>query len=303
MQKEKRLNLKHSLKRWVIATRPWSFPASAMPVLTSAFWLWSCGKDVCWWLCGAALLNIILVHAAGNVWSDIADYQCGVDSEDTFCVRTLLDGEFTVAEFKNLSLWLNFVAILMGLSMVWLTGPLLLPIGFAGILLSFCYPRLKYRALGDLVIILCYAILPMIGTSYIVSGHVWWEVLWLAVPVGLITVAILHSNNLRDIHTDSRAGIKTFAMIMGRSLGIWLYVFEVIFPFVWLLGMMVFDVASWWLLVVILVLPIAVRNVRSILSCREMNSTECVTLDEKTAQLQLAFSLLLIIGMILSVYF
>ena len=129
--------MKHSLKRWVIATRPWSFPASAMPVLTSAFWLWSCGNDVCWWLCGAALLNIILVHAAGNVWSDIADYQCGVDSEDTFCVRTLLDGEFTVAEFKNLSLWLNFVAILMGLSMVWLTGPLLLPIGFAGILLLF----------------------------------------------------------------------------------------------------------------------------------------------------------------------
>lgn len=295
--------MKHSLKRWIFATRPWSFPASAMPVLTTIFWLWSRGFDVCWWLGVCALLNIILVHAAGNVWSDIADYQSGVDATDTFCVRTLLDGEFTVAEFKRLSLGLNIVAILMGLLIVWLTGPLLLVIGLAGILLSFCYPNLKYMALGDLVIILCYAFLPMIGTSYIVTGQVWWEVLWLAVPVGLITVAILHSNNLRDIVTDRRAGIKTFAMIMGQSISVWLYVFEVMFPFVWLLGLVVFNVASWWLLTAILALPVAIRNVRLILSGKDMNSPECASLDEKTAQLQLSFSLLLIVGMALSVFF
>lgn len=299
---KKRLIMKHSLNRWVIATRPWSFPASAMPVLTTIFWLWSRGIDVCWWLGLFSVLNIIIVHAAGNVWSDIADYQKGVDAEDTFCVRTLLDGEFTVAEFKRLSIGLNIVAILMGLYVVWMTGPLLLLIGIAGVALSLCYPYLKYMALGDLVIILCYAFLPMIGTSYIVSGYIFWDVLWLSVPVGLITVAILHSNNTRDIATDRRAGIKTFAMIMGRSFSVWLYVFEVLFPFVWLLGLMIFGIASWWLLTAMLALPVAIKNVRTILSCQDMNSIESASLDEKTAQLQLLFSLLLVIGMVLSVY-
>ena len=163
---------KHSMGEWVLATRPWSFPASAMPVMVTMVWLWSRGVEVCWWLGVLALLNIVLVHAAGNVWSDIADYRRGVDAEDTFGTRLLVDGQFSPDEFRRLSLVLNVAAVVLGLVMVGLTGWPLLVIGVAGLLLSLCYPWLKYAALGDVVIILCYALLPMLGTSYIVSGEV-----------------------------------------------------------------------------------------------------------------------------------
>ena len=196
----------------------------------------------------------------------------------------------------------GMLAVLMGLCMAWVTGPLLLLIGVIGILLSLCYPFLKYHALGDVVIILCYALLPMLGTSLIVSGALHWSVLWLAVPVGLITVAILHVNNVRDIVTDKRAGIKTFPMLTGRNFGISLYAFEVLFPFAWLLGLAVCGIASWWLLVALLSLPIALGNVRYIFSYKKLNNDMCARLDEKTAQLQLIFSLLMIIGMTLSVF-
>lgn len=294
--------MKHSLKRWVVATRPWSFPASVMPVLTTVFWLWSHNEPVCWLFGLLAVVNIVLVHAAGNVWSDISDYRQGVDAQDTFGVRLLVDGEFTVSEFRHLSIVLNVLAVLMGLCMAWVTGPLLLLIGVIGILLSLCYPFLKYHALGDVVIILCYALLPMLGTSLIVSGALHWSVLWLAVPVGLITVAILHVNNVRDIVTDKRAGIKTFPMLTGRNFGISLYAFEVLFPFAWLLGLAVCGIASWWMLVAYLSLPIALGNVRYIFSYKKLNNDMCARLDEKTAQLQLIFSLLMIIGMTLSVF-
>lgn len=295
--------MKHSLKRWVIATRPWSFPASVMPVLTTIFWLWSHGVPVSWGLGLLAVVNIVLVHAAGNVWSDISDFHQGVDAQDTFGVRLLVDGEFTISEFRRLSLSLNVLAVLMGLCMVWLTGPLLLLVGIVGILLSLCYPFLKYHALGDVVIILCYALLPMVGTSFIVSGQIQWDVLWLAVPVGLITVAILHVNNVRDIATDKRAGIKTFPMLTGRSFSISLYAFEVLFPYVWLFGLAICGFASWWILVALLSLPLAVGNVRAIMIFKKQNNDMCARLDEKTAQLQLLFSLLMIVGMSLSVYF
>ena len=102
--------------------------------------------------------------------------------------------------------------------------------------------------------------------------------------------------------TDKRAGIKTFPMLTGRNFGISLYAFEVLFPFAWLLGLAVCGIASWWLLVAYLSLPIALGNVRYIFSYKKLNNDMCARLDEKTAQLQLIFSLLMIIGMTLSVF-
>ena len=292
--------MKHSLKDWILATRPWSFPASAMPVMVTVAWLWSRGFDVNWAFALWALVNIIFVHAAGNVWSDIADYKSGVDAKDTFGVRLLVDGQFTPEEFRRLSLTLNIIAIIGGLLLVWLTGPTLLYIGAAGILLSLCYPRLKYAALGDVVIILCYSLLPMSGTSFIVSGTIHWNVLWLALPVGLITVAILHANNVRDIETDQRAKIHTFPMLTGRRFGTWLYAFEVLLPFFWLLGLMIARVEPWWLGTAFLAMPVAVKNARTILAYERGGKESYANLDELTAKLQLMFSFLLILGLALN---
>lgn len=292
--------MKHSLKDWILATRPWSFPASAMPVMVTVAWLWSRGFDVNWAFALWALVNIIFVHAAGNVWSDIADYKSGVDAKDTFGVRLLVDGQFTPEEFRRLSLTLNTIAIIGGLLLVWLTGPTLLYVGVAGILLSLCYPRLKYAALGDVVIILCYSLLPMSGTSFIVSGAIHWNVLWLALPVGLITVAILHANNVRDIETDQRANIHTFPMLTGRRFGTWLYAFEVLLPFFWLLGLMIARVEPWWLGTAFLAMPVAVKNARTILAYERGGKESYANLDELTAKLQLMFSFLLILGLALN---
>lgn len=291
---------KHSLKDWVLATRPWSFPASAMPVMVTVAWLWSEGHPVDWLLGLWALVNIIVVHAAGNVWSDIADFHSGVDAPDTYGVRLLVDKQFTPEEFRCLSLCLNVIAVAGGLALVTLTGLPLLYIGIAGIALSFLYPRLKYAALGDMVIILCYSFLPMIGTSFIASGAIHWDVLWLAVPVGCITDAILHVNNTRDIETDRRAGIHTFALLTGRTFAAGFYVFEMILPYVWLAALVLFGITPWTVLFTLLSLPVAIQNVRTMLSYRQNGLAAIARLDERTAQLQLLFSVLLMGGLVLS---
>ena len=285
---------------WVIATRPWSFPASVMPVMVSSVWMFVSGHGVNWWLALAAVVNIVLVHAAGNVWSDYHDFRRGVDREDTFGVKILTSGQFTPKQVWWLSVCLQVAAVAMGLVMVWLTGLTLLLFGIAGIALSLLYPPLKYHALGDVVILLCYAVLPMLGTTFIVGGTVVPQVLWLAVPVGLITVAILHANNTRDIETDARAHIHTFSMLTGRSAAIWIYVVELLVPYLWLLGLVLGGWLAWPALTALLSLPLAVGNVRQMLLCRSEGIKPMVRLDEATAKLQLTFSLLLIAGMFLS---
>ncbi|MBR5394622.1 MAG: prenyltransferase [Bacteroidaceae bacterium] len=288
----------HTIKEWILATRPWSFPASSMPVLVSMMFLWSQDIEVSWGLGFMALVNIILVHAAGNVWSDYFDYKKGVDSDDTYSVRTLISGQFTPREVFTLSVTLQILAVAMGLLMVYLTGITLLWFGLAGIALSLLYPPLKYAALGDLVIMACYALLPMLGTTFICSGYIVPEVLWLAVPVGSITVAILHSNNTRDIETDGRAKIHTFAMLTGRQFAIGMYIFELVLPYLWLIITAFMGLVSPRTVLTLITLPIALGNCKKMLSYHTEGIKAIANLDEATAKLQLAFSLVLAISLI-----
>jgi 1,4-dihydroxy-2-naphthoate octaprenyltransferase len=289
---------KHTVKEWLFATRPWSFPASSMPVIVTMAFLWSNGIEMSWCLGLMALVNIILVHAAGNVWSDYHDYKKGVDAEDTYGVRILTDKQFTPKEVLCLSVILQVLAVAMGLLMVYLTGITLLWFGLAGIALSLLYPPLKYAALGDLVIMACYALLPMLGTTFICTGEIVPEVLWLAVPVGSITVAILHANNTRDIETDGRAKIHTFAMLTGRRFAIGMYVFELVLPYLWLVATAVLRCVSPWTLVAFITLPIALGNCKKMLSYSTNGLDAIASLDEAAAKLQLAFSLTLTVGLI-----
>ena len=268
-----------------------------MPVFVAMMFLWSKGLEVSWWLGIMALVNIVFVHAAGNVWSDYHDYRKGVDAPDTYGVRILTDKQFTPEEVLGLSISLQVVAVVLGLVMVYLTGITLLWFGLAGIALSLLYPPLKYIALGDLVIMACYALLPMLGTTFICTGNIVTEVLWLAVPVGSITVAILHANNARDIETDRRAGIKTFALLTGRPFAINVYLFEMILPYLWLLTTAILGCVSPWALVTFITLPIAISNSKQMLSCKTKGIEAIATLDEATAKLQLAFSMTLTIGL------
>ena len=290
----------HTLKDWILATRPWSFPASAMPVMVTAVWMYVTGHPTNWWLAVAAVVNIILVHAAGNVWSDYHDYKRGVDRDDTYGVKILTSGMFTPREVWCLSATLQVLAVAMGCMMVLLTGLPLLWIGLIGIALSLLYPPLKYHALGDVVILLCYAVLPMLGTTFIVGGQIHPQVLWLAVPVGLITIAILHANNTRDIETDSRAHITTFPMLTGRNIAVPIYMAEVLVPYLWVAGLCLSGFLPWTALLTWVSLPIAWGNVRTIAKFRREGVNSYAWLDEATAKLQLAFSLLLIIGLLLS---
>ena len=291
---------KHTFGEWMIAVRPWSFPASAMPVIvTTAFLFWR-GYEISWGFAVWALVNIIIFHAAGNTWSDYFDFKKKVDADDTFGAKTLTTGMFEPKEIKTLALVLTAVATAGGLALMALTGLPLLWIGIGGVLCTLLYPYLKFNALGDLVILLAYAFLPTLGTSFVVAGGVVPSVLIIALPLGLITDGILHSNNTRDMATDARAGIRTMAMSLGTKSSAILYGFEMIFPYVWvgiisLLGHMPFGTV-----VIFLTLPIAIGCAKTMKNSVTGGPALIADLDVRTANLQLQFSALLTISFVIS---
>ncbi len=291
---------KHSFGEWMIAVRPWSFPASAMPVITSIAYLFWKGAEINWIFGLWALVNIVIFHAAGNTWSDYFDFRKKVDAEDTFGAKTLTTGMFTEKEIFRLSLSLTVVATVAGLALMALTGLPLLWIGLGGVLCTLLYPMLKYNALGDLVILMAYAFLPTIGTSFVTTGAIDWSVLLIALPVGLITDGILHSNNTRDTLTDRRAGIKTMAMGLGHKASAILYGFEVIFPYVWIGVLSIMGLMPITTIVIFLTLAVAIGCAKTMMHSLEGGSGVIADLDVRTANLQLMFSALLTVAFIVA---
>ena len=282
----------------MIAVRPWSFPASAMPVIvTTAFLFWK-GYEINWGFAVWALFNIILFHAAGNTWSDYFDFKKQVDADDTFGAKTLTTGMFKPEEIKKLALGLTAAAVAGGLSLLALTGLPLLWIGIGGVFCTLLYPMLKYNALGDLAILLAYAFLPTLGTSFVATGAVVTSVLLVALPLGLITDGILHSNNTRDMHTDSRAGIKTMAMSLGVKSSAVLYGFEMLFPFVWIGVCSIAGFMPIATVIAFMTLPVAIACAQTMKNSVEGGLQMIADLDVRTANLQLFFSLLLTVAFV-----
>ena len=70
--------------------------------------------------------------------------------------------------------------------------------------------------LGDVIIFLCFGPLLMSGVSMACCGVIHESVQYYSVPIGLLTVDIVHINNMRDVDADKRAGLKTVAIFLGK---------------------------------------------------------------------------------------
>jgi 1,4-dihydroxy-2-naphthoate octaprenyltransferase len=251
----------------------------------------------------AALIGAIFIQVGTNLSNDYSDARRGADTEDRLGPVRITAGGLVPPQRVLAATYISFgVAVLAGIYLIIVAGPLLLLIGAASILAGVLYtggPRpYGYEGLGELFVFLFFGIVAVAGSYFVQVKHLHWEAFALAVPVGLLAAAILVVNNVRDIDTDRRAGKKTLAVRLGRERTRLLYATivygaYVLAPVTWL-----FDELDAWLLLPLLSLPIAVPLVRLV-----RNHSDGPSLNRALAQtgmLQLAFCMLLAAGVLLS---
>lgn len=294
---------KHTLREWYLATRPWSFSVSAMPVVvTTTFLFWysrtSGTFEVNWLAALLALVGIVAFHAAGNLLSDYNDHRTGVD--EGVVMLPLVNGSFQPREFVRFGVTMLLIGIAIGFTLISLTGLDILWVGMVGALLTVGYSWLKYHALGDLDIFLTFGLLPVVGTSIVVAGQVCLPALLLALPVGLITVGVLHVNNSRDAVTDKNAGIKTFAMLIGPKGAVVVYQLEILLPFVLVALAVALGVLPWMCILCFVVFPRGYKLARRMTSLLTVGAEGIADVDVATSQQQLFFSLLLSLSLVIS---
>ena len=295
--------MRHSLKEWFTVTRYWSFPVSTMPVIATFAYLFSKGMlpsgVTPYVILLLSLVGVVLIHSAGNVLSDWADYKTGVDNESAFAVPNLVFHKFEPAEYLRFSIALFVAGVAVGIVIMLLSGPGLLIAGGVGVLLTLLYSVLKYHALGDADIFVIFGVLTVLGTTYAITGAYVPEALVLSLPIGLVTVSVLHANNTLDTETDRAAGIRTFAMLIGLKASAILYCCYMVIPF----AFVVVSVIAGWLhpaslLCLAAVVP-AWKNFRQACQYKTAGLEAMKGLDQATAKLQLVFSGLLSLGLLI----
>ncbi|KFJ02438.1 1,4-dihydroxy-2-naphthoate octaprenyltransferase [Bifidobacterium subtile] len=116
------------------------------------------------------------------------------------------------------------LACACGLAIIVLTGHWwLLALGVVCIVAGWFYVGGKhpygYHGWGEISVFAFFGLIATCGTSYALSDTVPYVIIWVAVAQGLLAVAVLSVNNLRDVDEDAAHGKRTWMVRMGRSGG------------------------------------------------------------------------------------
>jgi 1,4-dihydroxy-2-naphthoate octaprenyltransferase len=248
-----------------------------------------------------ALLGALFIQVGTNLSNDYSDARRGADTEDRLGPVRVTAGGLVPPQQVLVATYVSFgLAVLCGIYLIVVAGPVLLLIGAASILAGVLYtggPRpYGYEGLGELFVFLFFGIVAVTGSYYVQIQELPWQAFALAVPVGLIASAILVVNNVRDLETDRRAGKRTLAVRLGRARTRSLYAAMLAAAYVALGGIALG--LSAWVLLPLLTVPLAVRLIGVVRSRTDGPSLNGALAG--TGGLQLAFCVLLSAGVLLS---
>jgi 1,4-dihydroxy-2-naphthoate octaprenyltransferase len=215
----------------------------------------------------AALVSIML-QVGVNYANDYSDGIRGTDDNRVGPFRLVGGGAAAPGAVKRAAFLSFGVAALFGLVLVVLSGTWwLIIVGVLCVLAAWGYTGGKrpygYLGLGDLFVFVFFGLVATLGTTYTqalnLSGAAWAG----AVATGLIAVALLMANNVRDIPTDRVAGKRTLAVRLGDRAA------RLSYPV--MLGVAVAAAlllapANPWMLLVLVLVPAAVVPSRTMLS-------------------------------------
>jgi 1,4-dihydroxy-2-naphthoate octaprenyltransferase len=290
---------------WWLGARPRTLGAGLIPVVVGA----AAAGEVIWWRLAAALVVAAGLQVGVNYANDAFDGLRGVDTHERVGPPRLTQ---TGAASPRAVLVAACVAIgiagFAGLALALATAPvLILVVGALAIVAAFLYsggPR-PYAGLGlgEVMVFAFFGLVATCGTSFVMVETVPAASWWCATVVGLLAVAILEANNVRDIATDTEAGKRTLAVRLGDVRARRLYAGLVIASFATIVaGVLVYLLwpgagLTQWGLVGLAAWPLAIQPLERI---RTATGRELIPVLVGTAKLHAATGTLLALGLVLS---
>ncbi|MGL1888553.1 MAG: 1,4-dihydroxy-2-naphthoate polyprenyltransferase [Reichenbachiella sp.] len=259
------------IKDWISAFRLRTLPLALSSILMGgilAQW-----RDMfSWSIFGLSILTTIFLQVLSNLANDYGDSLHGADSEDREGPkRAVQTGAISAAQMKMAMYVFAALSFVAGLSLLYVAfqDVLVYAAVFLGIGLLAIYAAITYTAgsnpygyagLGDVSVFTFFGIVGVLGSYFLYSRSVDFEILLPAISCGLLATGVLNVNNIRDIESDSKAGKKSIPVRIGRRAAVRYHFVLLALSLVSSVVFTVIHYSSIWQYLFLLVIPLLVRN-------------------------------------------
>lgn len=282
------------MNKWIIGARPRTLPAAVAPVAVATA---LAASDASALPALLALLVSLALQIGVNYANDYSDGIRGTDSDRVGPTRITASGLATPASVKRAAFISFALAAVAGLALASMTSWWLIAVGLAAILAAWGYTGGKnpygYIGLGELFVFIFFGVVATVGTYFVQTEEITTDSLLISIPMGTFACALLAINNIRDRALDAPAGKKTLAVRLGDRKARGFFALLIALGYAATMALM-----NPWALLTLLTLPIAISLVRGVLG--QAQGRELIPFLAKTVQLQLLFSILLSLALVLS---
>lgn len=218
------------------------------------------------------VLTTVFLQVLSNLANDYGDYVHGADrGERGGPMRAVQSGAIrpgtmraAVGVCAALSFCSGVVLLFVAFGSNWRAIGFFLMLGALSIVAAITYTAGRkpygYIGLGDFSVLVFFGVVGVMGSYYLFAHRVTIDELFPALTIGLLSVAVLNVNNIRDIDSDRAAGKYSIPVRIGRDRA-------VIYHWVVLAAAVVFSVVytlirfeSGWQFLFLLAVPLLVRN-------------------------------------------
>jgi 1,4-dihydroxy-2-naphthoate octaprenyltransferase len=284
--------------QWLEGARPRTLPAALAPVFVGT----GVAAALDGFRLGPALLALVValsLQVGVNYANDYSDGKRGTDAVRVGPMRLVGSGAATPRQVLVAAMIAFAVAALAGLGLAAVSSWWMVVVGAVSILAAWTYTGgpipYGYRALGEVFVFVFFGLVAVVGTTFGQTESLDGLAFAAAVPIGLLSVALLVVNNLRDVHGDAAVGKRTLAVLLGQARTRIAYAGILGVAFACIVGI---GVERPWALIALLAAPLAVPPVRTVLGGGR--GPVLIGSLKATGQLTLATGVLLAVGLALS---
>lgn len=216
------------MKHWIQAARLRTLPLSLSGIIIGSAYAYYQGFSD-YRILVLAFLTTLGLQILSNYANDYGDGVKGTDANRIGEKRMVAAGVITAKQMKKAVIGITIITFLLALLLIYTAFGkenfalslifILLGIGSIGAAIKYTVGSnaYGYNGLGDLFVFLFFGLVSVIGSNFLFTKMIDWKLFLPATTIGLLSVAVLNLNNMRDIQNDKIAGKMTLVVKMGLA--------------------------------------------------------------------------------------
>lgn len=214
------------MKNWIQAARLRTLPLSLSGIIIGSAYAYHQGFYD-YRILGLALLTTLGLQILSNYANDYGDGIKGTDANRIGEKRMVAAGVITANQMKKAVIITASITLVLALLLIYVAFGkenfalsmifILLGIGSIGAAIKYTVGSnaYGYNGLGDLFVFIFFGLVSVLGSNFLYTHFLDWKLVLPAATIGLLSVAVLNLNNMRDIENDRIAGKRTLVVKMG----------------------------------------------------------------------------------------